>query len=131
MLFLKYSHGGAHFSLAFDMGGVHLAGERDEENLAGEGFRSFLFGSLTSLRFFQFPICCYQLFLPEDWRQNPQGHTNPALSQLPRAGFARRAGRQHSAQWDSTVPRRQGLLSTPTPGTSGFWAPVPACQRCL
>lgn len=52
--------GGAHFSLAFDMGGLHLAGERDEENLAGEGSRSFLFGSLTSLRFFQFPACCYQ-----------------------------------------------------------------------
>lgn len=61
MLFLRYSHGrGAHFSLAFDMGGVHPAGERVEENLAGEGFRSFLFGSLTSLRFFQFPACCYQ-----------------------------------------------------------------------
>lgn len=72
MLFLKYNHGeGAHFYIAFDMGGIHLAGERDKENLAGEGFRSFLFGSLTSLRFFQFPTCCHQLFLPEDWRQNP------------------------------------------------------------
>lgn len=40
--------GGGHFYLAFDMGGIHLAGERDKENLAGEGFLSFLFGSLTS-----------------------------------------------------------------------------------
>lgn len=40
--------GGTHFYLAFDMGGIHLAGERDKENLGGAGFHSFLFGSLTS-----------------------------------------------------------------------------------
>lgn len=68
MLFLEYSHGGAHFSLAFDMGGVHLAGERDEENLAGEGFRSFLFWFIDKPEIFPVP----NVLLPtEDWRQNP------------------------------------------------------------
>lgn len=38
MLFSKYSHGEAHFYLAFAMGGIHLAGEGDKEIGQKRGF---------------------------------------------------------------------------------------------
>lgn len=105
--------------------------------MAGEGFRSFLVGSLTSLRLFQFPTCHHQLFLPEDRWQTPKATFSPSPFPLLSTGRSRACvlGEQRSlprahcprahCPWAHCPPARQDSRVAQCGATSCSPSPTP------